>query len=85
MNLLMLMFMSNPMFLASEPGAKLIKIKGYPAVMKYSSKTKEGEISVVIQNKVLVTIKGSGLKDEKALIAYAEKIDYAALEMILSQ
>ena len=74
-----LMYINNP-YLASQTGVKPIKIKGHPGIKN----VKDGEISLVVQNQMLVQVKGNNLKDDKVLQFYADKIDYVALEKFLS-
>ena len=78
-----LMLLSNPAFIGQEPGSKLTKVKGYKAVQKFSAQDKYGEISLVIQSKMLVTLKGSGIESVDDLMAYADVIHYEGLEKFL--
>lgn len=80
-----MMLLSNPAFIGQEPGSKLTKVKGYKAVQKFSGQDKQGEISLVIQSKMLVTLKGSGIESVDELMAYADVIDYGALEKFVGQ
>lgn len=71
------MMLSNPMF-ATADGGKMIRIKRHKAVIKYDKNGRSGEIKIVIDNRILVTITGTNVTEEE-LIAYAKAIDYDAL------
>ena len=79
-----LLLMNNP-FLASQSGFESIKIKSYPAVKEFRGEAKEGKISIIVQNRMLIQVEGRHLMDDQPLHAYAEKINYPALEKFLSQ
>jgi hypothetical protein len=74
----MLMMFSNPI-IASSSGGKLERINGQKAIVKYSSADEEGELTMVIDNRFLITVRGdyiikNDLKD------YAAAIDLTKLE-----
>ena len=69
----MMMMFTNPMIIASS-GGKLEKIAGQKAMIKYTESNKSGEITMVIANRFLITIKGRNVTRED-LIAYASGID----------
>ncbi len=73
-----LMMFSNPM-LATSDGGKLMKIKGYKAIIKYRPGTKEGELNVIIANHILVTVQGTGVEKQQ-LLDYASAVDYNKLK-----
>lgn len=74
----MMMMFSNPM-LASSNGGKLERIKGQKAIVKYSTADEEGEITMVIDNRFLVTVRGDHI-NKNDLIDYASAIDFKKLE-----
>ncbi len=80
-----LMMMSNPMFLASDPNSKLTNINGNTAVKKFSIESGNGELSIPVQNQMLVQINGKKLKSDKPLTDYGERMDYEALKKFLSK
>ena len=69
---------TNPMFAS---GGKLKRIKREKAMVNYDQHTACGEITLMIDNRFMVTIKGEHLQ-EKALLAYAQAIDFDALKKI---
>jgi hypothetical protein len=75
----MMAFITNPALLAAQPGYRLIKIREHKAVQKFTDQEKEGEVSVVIRSRMLVTVKGHGLDKIDDLMGYANAIDYNAL------
>jgi hypothetical protein len=80
-----LMFTSNPAVLASQPGAKLIKVKEHKGIQKFSSQDKEGEINLVVRSRMLISIKGDGLESVDDLVAYANAIHFEALAKFLEK
>lgn len=81
----MMAFITNPALLAAQPGNKLIKIKEHKAVQKFTNQEKEGEISIVIRSRMLVTVKGHGLDKIDDRRGYANAIDYSALVKYLEK
>lgn len=81
----MAMFLTNPALMAGQPGSKLVRIKGNKGLQKFSAEDRSGEITVMIQSRMLVTVRGSGMDKPDALTAYANALDYAALEKYLAQ
>jgi hypothetical protein len=74
----LLMMVNNPMF-AGAGGGKLEMLKGQRAIIKYDEEKKDGEMYVVVDSRVVVTIKGSRI-ERRDLLAYGEVIDYQRLE-----
>lgn len=74
----MMMMFSNPMF-ASQDGGKLKKIKKQKAIVKYDKGRKNGEIMIIVANRIMVQIEGQRVTKEE-LMEYAEAIDYKLLE-----
>ena len=73
----MMMMFSNPMIMASG-GGKLEKIAGQKAIVKYTESNQNGEITIVVANRFLITIKGYQVTKED-LVNYASAIDYKKL------
>ncbi|MDD5634403.1 MAG: hypothetical protein PHW46_03905, partial [Candidatus Omnitrophica bacterium] len=76
MQSVMMMF-TNPMFLSAS-GGKIEKIKGEKAIIEYNPYNMSGEIKVLVQDRVLVTITASGATKED-MLAYADNIEYPKL------
>jgi hypothetical protein len=81
----MLAFITNPALLATQPGYKLIKIKEHKAVQKFTGQDKDGEISIVIRSRMLISVKGHDLDKIDDVLAYANAIDYNALVKYLEK
>jgi len=75
-----MMFLTNPMMLAGQPGTKLVRVKGEKALEKFSPQDKEGELSLILEGKTLITVKGSKITDKNILYKYMEKIDFDAVK-----
>lgn len=73
----MMMMFSNPMF-AGAQGAKLERIKGQKAMVTYNPTTREGNIKITVDNRMLVQVEGSSVTRED-LLGYAKAVDYTAL------
>lgn len=74
---LMMMF-QNPM-LATSDGGKLKKIAGQKAIVKYRPADRGGDVNILVDRRILVTIEGTEVL-EKDLIDYASAVDYAKLK-----
>lgn len=76
----MAMMFSNPMLLSSD-GGELTRVKREKAIIKYQTADKSGEISILISNRILLTIKGDNVaKDD--IMAYANAIDFDKLKSL---
>jgi hypothetical protein len=74
----MLMLFNNPAY-ATADGGKLKKIKRQKAIVKYRPANQQGEISMVVDNRYLVVVKGRKITEED-LTAYASAIDFKGLK-----
>jgi hypothetical protein len=68
-----MMMFSNPMF-ATADGGKMVRIGRQKAIVKYSSVEESGDLKMVVNNRFLVTVEGSGVSHEE-LVDYAKAID----------
>lgn len=73
----MMMLFTNPSF-ATADGGKLERIGGQKAIVKYDATNRQGDISVVVANRFLVTVEGSGV-ERTELVGYAAAVDYKTL------
>lgn len=73
----MMMMFTNPAFAVSD-GGKLEKIAHQKAIVKYKPSEKQGDIQIMVANRFLVSIEGSGVA-KADLKKYAEAIDYEKL------
>ena len=74
----MVMMFSNPAY-ATADGGKLKKIKRQKAIVKYRPSNQEGEITIVVDKRYLISIKGRKVSEED-LTNYASAIDYKELK-----
>ena len=70
----MIMMFSNPIFAASAGQFELIN--GYKGIVNY--KNTGGDINIVINNRFLITLKGSNVSREM-LMDYAKNTDLKAI------
>lgn len=75
-----MMMFSNPMFAASD-GGKLEKIKRQKAIVNYDPANQSGEIKIVVVNRYLILIEGTGVARDE-LKGYAQAIDYKKLKSL---
>ncbi len=67
---------ANPMF---SSGGKLKRINREKAMIKYDKKREAGDISLMIDKRFMVTVKGSKVTEDE-LIEYTRAIDFKALK-----
>jgi hypothetical protein len=77
-----LMMFNNPMMMSGS-GMKLTRIEGQKAAVEYDKQERSGEIQIVVQNSVLVTVTGSDVSQED-LEAYAGAVDYDLIKEFAS-
>ncbi len=68
--------MGNPMF---SSGGKLKRINKEKATIKYNSKRKSGEITIMLDKRFLITVKGTKVTEED-LVDYAKAIDFKKIK-----
>ncbi|CAA6822810.1 MAG: Unknown protein [uncultured Sulfurovum sp.] len=69
---------ANPMFAS---GGEIKRINREKAMIKYNKQRESGDISLMIDKRFMINIKGSKVSKEE-LISYAEAIDFKALKKI---
>ena len=75
----MMMFLINP-----GPDTKPVRIKDEKALEKFSAQRKNGELSVVLEGKTLITVKGQRITDKEILHKYMEMVDFEAVKKALA-
>ena len=70
------MMMSNPMF---SSGGKLKRINREKAMIKYNEKNRSGEVTLVVDKRFMITVKGRNV-NEADLLAYTKAIDFKKLK-----
>jgi hypothetical protein len=74
----MAMMFSNPAYATAE-GGKLKRIKKQKAIIKYRASNQEGDITLIVDRRFLISIKGRNVGEED-LVDYASAIDYKKLK-----
>lgn len=77
-----MMWIGNPALMASEPGSKLIKLGNEKAVQKFNEGS--GEITIPLDGKILITVKGDSLKSVDPLLGLAQSVDLAAVRKVVN-
>ncbi|MBN1999492.1 hypothetical protein JW935_18180 [candidate division KSB1 bacterium] len=77
----LMMMISNPMFLG---GKKVVSIGGEKAVEEWSDSDKSGQLQIVIENRMLITVSGNGLASKDALYTYANGMNINKLKSFLN-
>jgi hypothetical protein len=72
-----MMMLSNPSFALAD-GGKLERISGQKGIVKYDEEGRSGTINIVVDNRYLITVEGSGV-DRDDLVAYAAGVKYSEL------
>ncbi len=75
-----MMMYSNPMFLGDK---KIVMLGSEKAVEEWNAEDQSGTLQIVVANRVLFTVNGSGIPSKDVLYSYAGKIDFAKLKSIL--
>lgn len=77
-----MMMFGNAMFLGD--GQELVTIQGEKAIRQWSAEDKSGELQIVVDSKVLITVRGSEVSYD-TVKAFAEAIDYARLKELVNE
>ncbi len=68
--------LGNPMF---NSGGKLKRINREKATIKYSEKNQSGDVTLMLDKRFLITVKGSKVTEDE-LVAYAKAIDFKKIK-----
>jgi hypothetical protein len=74
----MMMFFANPAAAAAS-GMKLQRIGDQKAMVKFDAAAREGEVTLAVANRFLVTVEGKGAEQQE-LLTYAGAVDYKRLQ-----
>jgi hypothetical protein len=75
-----MMMLSNPMFLG---GKKVVSIGGEKGVEEWSDSDQSGQLQIVVENRMLITVSGNGLSGKDLLYTYANKINIGKLKSFM--
>ncbi|MBC7950269.1 MAG: hypothetical protein H7Z12_00425 [Rhodospirillaceae bacterium] len=64
--------LANPAATAAQPNMKRIKVGGEDALLRFDASTKSGEITLVLNNRVLLEIEGENLANADILVETAK-------------
>ena len=73
------MMLSNPLMMHTSPSTKIYTYKGQRGMIEHDEDSDRWEISLLVANKILVQVNGSGLKYKASVEAYLEAIDLDAI------
>ena len=77
---MMTMMLANPMMMQTNPGARIYNHDGQRGMIQHEKDSDSWEISLLVANKILVKVDGSGMKDQQATEAYLKAMDLAAVQ-----
>ncbi len=80
----MSMMLSNPMMMQSDPDTKLYRHGRYRGMLKHRANSDQWEISLMVANRILVQVSGSGMPSKDAVEAYLEALDLDKIERAFS-
>lgn len=75
----MLMMFSNPMFVGQD--GKLARINRQKVIVKYEPQQKQGEITAVVDKRILVTVRGREV-EKTDLEEYTKSIDFKGISSL---
>jgi len=82
-----MIFLKNPALVTAQPNTKLekrrISGKRIKIIEEFSSKDKEGKLSLTPDEQILIIIEGQGISDKDILYTYLEKIDFKLIAEVL--
>ena len=64
---------------STEESTKTIEVQGFQAVENYKYKDKEGQLTIMVDNRFIVTLEGQGIDDTQVLKDTAEKMELKKL------
>jgi len=73
------MMLSNPLMMQTSPSTKIYTYGGQRGMIEHEKDSDRWEISLLVANKILVKVNGSGLKDKTDAEAYLKAIDLDAV------
>ena len=69
----------NPVFIAGDPQSERAEFESGPGIVKFNPDTGEGEAVFIVNNRILVTIVGRGIKSRAVLRNFSASLDHAVL------
>lgn len=69
----------NPVYIAGDPLSEAVEMGGFPGRLQFNPDTGEGELLLVLEEPVLLSIVGRGIKGKSVLREFASLVDLDAL------
>jgi hypothetical protein len=76
---MMTMMLSSPMMMQTNPGTRIYNHAGQRGMIQHEKDSGSWEISLLVANKILVKVDGSGLQDKEGVESYLKAIDLDAV------
>jgi len=77
---MMTMMLSNPLLMQTNPDARIYTLDGQSGMIEHEKDSDSWKISLLVDNKILVKVDGSGLRDKRSVEAYLKAIDLDAVK-----
>jgi hypothetical protein len=71
----------NPVYITGDPRTEAIEYADAPGRLSFTPDTGEGELVLILDNRILVTILGRGISTRSTLRDFAGLIDYSSLKV----
>lgn len=81
---MMAMMMQTPLLMQASQEMRVYTNRGHQGMIQHADGSDTWEISLMIGNRVMVQAKGSGIPDQKAVEAYLNAMDLAAVQRALT-
>ena len=65
----------NPVYIAGDPLSRPVEKSGFPGRLRFNSDTGEGELTLILENRIIVSIIGRGIHDRNVLEDFATLVD----------
>lgn len=76
------MLLGNPMLLGNN---RLVTVKGEKAVEEWDQGQGSGKLQIIIQNRMLITVSGTGLNSKGILYDFAKRLDFNKIKNLLQE
>ncbi|MBC7908293.1 MAG: hypothetical protein H7Y60_16320 [Rhodospirillaceae bacterium] len=75
--------LANPAATAAQPNMKRVKVGAEDALLRYDTSTKSGEITLVLNNRVLLELEGESLANAETLVETAKGWNVAKIRTLV--
>ena len=69
----------NPIVVGADPLSRILQFNGEKGLVRFNRDTGEGELRVLVERTILVTLRGRGIASAEILVDLARKVDYPLL------